>query len=373
MANIMDYIDWRGDLPFRYAPFNVVDNLILSQISYVNLHNIVPKIDSRFDISLSDASARYFYMHDVKKVMKDSSICGPCMLLRKMAQSRRYKNIRLSNYIDIVDEDHEEQFSAVLMKLPDGTYYVSFRGTDDTLIGWKEDFNMSYMDCIPAQVESVNYINLVCDDINRKLRIGGHSKGGNLAIFSAIHCDDSVRDKIIAVYNNDGPGFTKDVIESSQYKIIEDRIFTIVPEQSVFGMLFDRREKYKVVKSSESGIMQHDAMTWQVLGNDFEYIDDIAKSTKVVDDSIKSWVESLDNEERAKFVEALYKVIKDTGVRKVSKLTSSKIKSAGNILKSYNSLDNETKEMVVNVLKSLRIEYQRNIISSLFRKKADTV
>ena len=369
MANIMDYIDWRGDLPFRYSPFNVVDNLILSQISYVNLHNIVPKINSCFDISLSDACTRYFYIHDMKKVMKDLSICKPCMLLKKVAQSRRYKNIRLSNYIDIVDEDHEEQFSAVLMKLSDGTYYVSFRGTDDTLIGWKEDFNMSYMDCIPAQVEAANYINLVCEDLNRKIRVGGHSKGGNLAIYSAIHCDDSIRDKIIAVYNNDGPGFTRDVIESSQYKNIEDKIFTIVPEQSVFGMLFDRREQYKVVKSSESGIMQHDAMTWQVFGADFEYIDDVAKLTKVVDDSIKSWIESLNNEEKAKFVEALYKVIKGTGIRKVSKLTSSKIKSAGIILKSYNSLDDETKEMVINVLNSLRIQYQRNFFSSFFRKK----
>ena len=134
-------------------------------------------------------------------------------------------------------------------------------------------------------------------------------------------------------------------------------------------MLFDRREQYKVVKSSESGIMQHDAMTWQVFGADFEYIDDVAKLTKVVDDSIKSWIESLNNEEKAKFVEALYKVIKGTGIRKVSKLTSSKIKSAGIILKSYNSLDDETKEMVINVLNSLRIQYQRNFFSSFFRKK----
>lgn len=369
MACIIDYIEWRGDIPFRYSPFNLVDNLILSQLAYVNLYNIVPRLGRDEEVSIEDACKMYFEIHDENKFDKNDVSSQAAFVMKKMAKSRRFKNIMISDYIDIVDETSEKQFSAVKIRLSDGTIYVAFRGTDDNIVGWKEDFNMSFMDCIPAQTEAVDYLNVVIEEDNKKkIRVGGHSKGGNLAIYASLYCRDSIKDKIINIYNNDGPGFNDNIINSDEYKEIENKITTIVPEGSVFGMLFNRRESYRVVKSSNTGIMQHDAISWQVIGTEFEYLKSLSKSAKVVDKSISNWVASINNDEREQFVNNLYKVIKEAGIRKASSITSSKIKSARKILKSYSSLDDKTKEMMMYIINALRIEYQKNFVGSIIKR-----
>ncbi len=180
----------------------------------------------------------------------------------------------MKEFVSIIDEVAEIQFSAVTVELDDETVYIAYRGTDDTLVGWKEDLNMSFMDVVPAQAEALAYLEQVLHKHDyRKVYIGGHSKGGNLAVYAAVHVEDILQSSIVEVFNNDGPGFKDNILSKQQYMNISDRITTLVPQNSVVGLLLEHDETYQVVKSSQSsGIMQHDGFSWEVLGNDFIYL-----------------------------------------------------------------------------------------------------
>lgn len=366
MANILDYLDWRGDLPFVISPFNKVDNLIISQLAYVKFNDIIPGLMSRDSISIKDAAELYMTRNPLNMLKKnDVELRGRYNLVKKLSESRRYMNARLSRHISILDEQNQKQFSALCVALGDNTIYIAFRGTDDTITGWKEDLNMSLAMPVPAQLEAVNYLNLIGSESNCKIRVGGHSKGGNLAVYAAMNCEDYIEDRIISIYNNDGPGFTLEIIDSLKYQNILDKIITTVPEYSVFGLMFQHREDYMVVKSCQSGIMQHDAMSWQVMGKDFEYVDKICNGSRVVSISLKNWINSLTDKERYNFVEVVYRVIKSSGCNSVSEFRSSKIKYAHAALKEYSSLDNETRDMALKALKILNKEYSKNILTNI--------
>lgn len=198
--------------------------------------------------------------------------------------------------------------------------------------------------------------------------MGGHSKGGNLAIYAAVNCKESIQKRILEVYNNDGPGFNQDVITSPNYIAMLKRIRTIVPQGSIIGMLLEREEEYTVVKSKQVGLMQHDAMSWEVLGTRFVYSEEISKTSQMLDHVLKEWVGSLDEKERLEFVEALYSIFETTGAKTISELTKAKLKKANMLLKSYNAMDDVTKEMIGRTIKLLTNTYYRAMKDSLGKK-----
>ncbi|MBU3805045.1 MAG: DUF2974 domain-containing protein, partial [Candidatus Cellulosilyticum pullistercoris] len=316
MADIMDYLDWRGDLSFKQAAFNEVDNLILSQVAYVNFDGILPGIDCDDAMTLEEACQLFFKINDEKEVLKDKSFTRLApILMKKMAQSERFKRLGLCKYKSQIDYETQKQFAAMHMILDDGTIYIAFRGTDDTIIGWKEDFNMSFMTPVPAQIEAVNYINQTTAHLKQEIRIGGHSKGGNLAIYAAVKCKEEIKARILKVYNNDGPGFNKQMIMSPDYQEMLTKIEKIVPQYSVVGMLLEHEEDYVVVKSKQIGLLQHDAMSWEVLGGQFVYSDELTRGSQILDDTLKAWINGLSEKERAQFVDSIFDILEATGAR----------------------------------------------------------
>lgn len=369
MADIMDYLDWRGDLSFKQAVFNEVDNLILSQLAYVNFDGIVPGIAYDEVVTLEAACELFFKMNDEKEVLKDKSFTRlATILMKKMAQSERFKYLKLCKYKSQVDYEAQKQFAAVHMILEDESVYIAFRGTDDTIIGWKEDFNMSFITPVPAQIEAATYVNQTVLDRKQQLRMGGHSKGGNLAIYAAVKCKEEVKEQILKVYNNDGPGFNKEMIMSPGYQKMLSKIETIVPQSSVVGMLFEHEEEYVVVKSKQIGLLQHDAMSWEILGSQFIYSEEITKGSQILDDTLKAWINNLSEEERAQFVDSLFTVLEATGAKTISDLTKAKLKKANMILKSYQAMNHTTKEMLSETIKLLTNEYYKVFRQSLTKK-----
>ena len=371
MADIMDYLDWRGDLSFKESAFNEVDNLILSQLAYVNFDGIIPGIAYDESVTLEEACERFFKIYDEKEVLKNRSLARLApMLMKKMVQSERFKKLKLGKYKSQLDYEAQKQFAAMHMILEDGTIYIAFRGTDDNLIGWKEDFNMSFMTPIPAQIEAVAYLNETAVDLKQAIRMGGHSKGGNLAIYAAVNCKDEIRTRILKVYNNDGPGFNKEMITSSNYQKMLNRIETIVPQSSIVGMLFEHEEDYIVVKSKYIGFMQHDVMSWEVLGGKFVYSDKRTRGSQILDHTIKSWLNNLGAEEREQFVESLFSILDATGAKTLTDLSKARLKKANMILKSYKAMDATTKEMLSKTIKLLTNEYYK-VFKQSFSKKND--
>lgn len=369
MADIMDYLDWRGDLTLQQSPFNEVDHLILAQLAYVNFDGIIPGMQSNEAVTLEAASKLFFKINDEKEVLKQKLFARLApFVMKKMASTRRFRDMKLCKYVSQLDYEIQKQFGVFQVFLEDGTIYVAFRGTDDTLVGWREDFNMSFMAPIPAQVEAVNYVNRTLSHTTRPIRMGGHSKGGNLAIYAALKCQKCIRKQIIEVYNNDGPGFNKAMMASFNDESIMSKIRTIVPQGSIIGMLLEHEETFTVVKSKQVGILQHDAMSWEVMGPKFVYLEELSKGSQLLEHALKGWMERLEDEQRSQFVDSLFSILEETGAKTVLELTKAKLKKANRLIKSYHAMDDMTKEMLGHTIKLLTNEYYKVVKQSLGKK-----
>ena len=356
MSSILDYIDWRGDLTFRASPFCEVDNLILTQLSFVNWEGIAEGKKRRESITLREAAARCF--QDEQSRASGLGVLIPDeipVLLEKAAKSARFGNMRLLRFESVIDEEKQTQFAALCILVGDGSFYVSFRGTDDTLVGWKENFNMGYMDSVPAQALALNYLTGAARALRGKIRVGGHSKGGNLAIYSAANAPRRVQKRITAVYNNDGPGFGKSLDGSAGFTAIAPRVLTVVPQYSVVGLLLEHGKVDKVVKSNGSRIWQHDPYTWEVSGNHFVLADSLSPESMRIEKTLKAWVADMSQEERRDMVDAVYKVFTAGNAKTLTDITADKL----DFIRSLGKIDAKTRDIIFSTGKLLLRESRR--------------
>lgn len=342
--SLFDYIDWRGDLLFSEAPLNEVDNLILSQISYVDFEGIVPHLPTDPPVTLRNAARQYLRLHKgeipyLGKIVPPEIIS----LLAKAAKSKRFAPIKMMAYTNQVDDTLQLQFSAITF-LPDNNHaYVAYRGTDDTLIGWKENFNMSFMQPVPSQLEAAAYLERVAPLLPSDFFVGGHSKGGNLAVYAAVKSSPATKARILTAFNNDGPGFDRLFIEGSDYQSIRGKIRTIIPHSSVVGMLLEHEETYEVIKSNATGLLQHNAFSWEVLGGSFIHLNTITEESRLVDSSLKEWMNGMSPEERAQIVDTLYETLSAVGAKTLTELSVDKLK----LVKAWNTLDVKTRSVLL--------------------------
>lgn len=373
MSNILDYLDWRGDIRMANAPFNEVDNLLLSELSYVAFDGILPGIEDDTWMTVEEAAKIFFSQHNKEEIYEDRSLIAKApLVLEKMAKTERFQMMRLSCYVNRIDDEEEKQFSALLAECQDGTFFVAFRGTDDTLIGWKEDFNMSYISAVPSQLEAVSYLEQVAKKVDGRLRLGGHSKGGNLAVYAAVHCQEAIKEQILEIYNNDGPGFSKEMLVSEAYEKMRERIFTIVPQTSVIGMLLEHEEDYLVTKSNQSGIMQHDPLSWEVRGPKFVYLDDVKKNSRILDKTLKNWINEMASEQREAFVMTLFQVLSETGAKNVSELSEDRLGNLGALIKTAKAvkqMTEEDQEMLAKVVRALIKAYKDVMVEEYFPER----
>ena len=344
MANIFDYMKWR-DISFKNVKFNEVDNLILSRLSYLPFDGVISEGE---EITLKEAYERTKVLGTTGRTIQVEDID----LYPVLAKSVRFGEVKVTNFVNNIEPKQEKQFSAITVILPDDTIYVSFRGTDNTIIGWKEDFNMSFSDIVPSQLDSVEYLNGVAKKYNNKLRVGGHSKGGNLAVYAGAFCLPEAKEKIIEIYNNDGPGFSDKVIESRDYISIVHKIHTYIPQTSIIGRLLKHKEKTTIVKSTETGIMQHDLYSWEVLGDKFVR----TKQTdygKFIDATITNWLKEISPKQREEFVDAWFNILNSTKVKTVDELSSKWFRNVATMIKTYSNLNIETRKMMTKTLTTL--------------------
>ena len=371
MANIFDYLDWRGDISFKEDPFNEVDNLVLSWMAYVHLDGILPSGVCNVSVTIGEAAKRFFEIYNLEEKLKEYSLTKTSALLfHKMMDCPRFANMRILNYVNHISVELQQQFSAMTIEIGEGLLYVAFRGTDDTIVGWREDFNMSFLPNVPSQLEAVEYLNASVRNRSERLIIGGHSKGGNLAVYAAIHCEPQIKSKIIRVFNNDGPGFLSEVLQSDAYQEMLPRITTIVPESSIVGMLLGHEEEYEIVRSSQRGIMQHDAGTWEVERNGFVYLDSVSHSSKFFDRAIKEWVYQMDEEHRKLFVDGLFQMLEASGAKTTGELYTLGFKNVTGAVKVFNDMDTDMKQKMLLIGRYLFDIMKQNLRTE--RKKAIT-
>ncbi len=355
MANILDYIRWRGDLTFAQDELNEVDSLILSELSYLNFQGIAQTAEG---LSLKEAAARYFEEERDKQI-NTGDLQKPeyFTMLSLLAESRRFSDIVLSGYVQRLEEEANLQFSAVICRLLPGVCYAAYRGTDDTLLGWKEDFLMSALDTVPSQEEALRYFKRALEE-NPGCRwyLGGHSKGGNLAVYAAVNAGQRAQRRVLRVFNHDGPGFREQVLASAAWRAMQERICTTVPQASIVGMLLEHGENYTVVRSSEKGAMQHDGLSWEVCGPRFVHLGEVNRKSRIADRTIRKVLGELDDAQRRQFTEALFEVLEANRNRTLTDIRTDGFRAVRAMIKTYDNLDQEAKRALQSVAAKLLSE-----------------
>lgn len=347
--NCLDYLNTQGLLPFSLAPFCEIDSLILSVCAYANFDGILPGVGEgtlSFRSAVERLTTKPNWAHT-----------GPVMAQRipdlvvKAAQSPRFSRLRLGCYESILDENEVSQFAAMTWFLPDGTSFLAFRGTDDTLVGWKESFSMAYHFPVPGHGHAAAYFDRVAQAHPGKLRLGGHSKGGNLAMWAAVQAEPLARARVLRVYSHDGPGFTRDLTRTHAYRSIADRITNYVPESSIVGTLLQPAGRFQVIESHGSGIQgQHDPFTWEVIGTTFRYRARRSPIGRKSAKTIHRWLESMDPWELEAFVDVLFTLLGANDAKTLTDITTTLPESSRAIAQAYRGLDRATRKQIRFVL-----------------------
>ena len=346
--NILDYIDWRGDITFAERGLNEIDNLIFSTLAYLTMDGLVSE-DGLTAPTIGDLYAAYQENDYDQSVLTND----PRPLLRKAGQAPRFKDIRVSRFVNVVDVEKQIQFSAVTYRYAPDETYVAFRGTDNTIVGWREDMNFSFVAGTPGQNEAAAYLNRVASEVSGKLTVGGHSKGGNFAVYAAAFCDPAVRERIVKVYSNDGPGFNREIASSPNYLSILGRTVKIIPDSSLVGILLSSKEPRHVIRSSAKGIMQHDPFTWNVVGTHFEEADERNAASIFMDDTLNSWVETLSDAERSVLVNVIFDTLEATGASTLVQLNENRLAAYNAIIKAISKINSDKKGEVLTMLGKL--------------------
>lgn len=353
MSNINDYLLWRGDIELDSKnKFNEVDSMILARLSYLRFDKI--KMKDKMTIEEAACEMKDF---DNEEFLYN----GDKDLIKNLGESNRFKNMIVTDYIKTNDKETEKQFGAVTIHISDKEMYISFIGTDSTIYGWKEDFNMAFMDSVPCQIAGKEYLEMEVKKYpDKKIRIGGHSKGGNVAIYTALTASKEIQDRIIKVYNYDGPGFNKEIISKYKGSNVLRNIETYMPQESIIGRIMTHQEKCTITRSIEKGIYQHDIYSWQVLGKEMLKSENLTESSEIFNKSLTNWLDTTTNKQRKIFFDGVFEVIYSTEANKFSDIQKNLTANMSKIYKKYKEIPEEERKMITEMIKLFLKDYFEN-------------
>jgi len=346
MANMLDYLDWRGDLPVAADGWNAVDALILANFCYNELSDLV---SGEGVLSLRELMPHL----DLPEKKGSPFYTKWRLLIFRMAETVRFGDMRIHDYADITDESRNIQFAAVTVDFADGSSFVCFRGTDGSVVGWREDFNMAFEYPVPAQAAAVRYLEHVARKTDGPLRICGHSKGGNLSVYASVHADEAVQSRIRAVYSFDGPGLDDESMASQGYARIRGVVRSYIPQASVVGLLLSYHPEYVIVKSNSHSLLQHDAFTWQLMGPDFVEVENVSRGSRLMDETLHEWLRECSPDQRRLLVNTLFDVLQSADGETFSDLFKNPKASLSAILGAARQVDLSTMMMIGKMVKRL--------------------
>lgn len=366
MPNLHHYVCEQATEPFSIRPFSAPDSLALTQIVYMPMEGLLDEggtatvaevwafLQREYPDNLTDPFQRKRY-----------DLTGAC------AESVRLSGLVISDYVNHIDPVEETQFCACTFTLPDGASYLAFRGTDLTLAGWKEDLNMSFM-TVPAQAEATAYVERAAEMKGGALLLGGHSKGGHLALYAAAHATPAAQARITGIYSFDGPGMDEATLQSEGYARISSRIESYIPQSSVVGMLLCYHPAYCVVKSNALGLFQHDALTWQIKDGAFETLDGLDLGTRMTDEALRQWIDHLTTDDRRMLTQTVFRLIATVDSETIDPLVQDFAGSSIKLFSAFRKLEPETRtemrRMMGDLFSSGASEAARTLLPSALRR-----
>ena len=354
MSNINDYLLWRGDIELdKKYEFNEVDSMILARFSYLRLD----KIEFEEEETIENIAGK---MQNIKK--EEFLYNGDKELITNLGNSLRFKNMLITDYVKTNERKTEKQFSAVTIHISEEEMYISFIGTDSSIYGWKEDFNMAFMDSVPCQIAGKEYLEKIAIKYpNKRIRIGGHSKGGNVAIYAALTANKEIQNRVIKVYNYDGPGFNKEIINKYKENSILKKVETYLPQDSMIGRIMTHEEECTVALSIEKGIYQHDIYSWQVKGTDLIKAKSLTESSEIFSKALTNWLNTTTNEQRKIFFDGIFEVIYSTEVNKLSDIQKNLSENMQKIYKKYKEIPETERKTITSMIKLFVKDYFANV------------
>lgn len=348
--NIYDYVKKFGIYDFNKKEFNEIDNLILSVVMYLDFTGIVDYKKNKRD--LRSVGLDYLHTHNQKEISKlGRAQKDAYKLLKLLIDSKRYKDILLSNYRYISSID--SQFSALTFEIDKKLKFIGFEGTDELLSGWKEDAYMSFKFPVDAQQYAINYINEVVSIFDKNIIVAGHSKGGNLALVATMYSKFYINKKIQKVYSNDGPGLKKEEFESKKYRKIKDKYIHIIPDNSLVGILL-KNDSYHVIKSYKKNILCHSASTW-LIDNDHFITSFQSKKSKNTEMKLEECLDKIPYSTKELIINNIFSEYEKKGINNINEIKN--IKSTINIIKKINKVDIETKKSLIKIIEVIVKEY----------------
>ena len=322
MPTIFDYLKANQYDSFYDKEFTVLDALALTELAYLPFEDLVPaEISVQNYISLQHLAEQFEEKFQGKYPPLGMVNAHRLKLLSYLSRFKRYKHIRALGFANDVSLDSQKQFAAITYQIRPKEYLVVFRGTDDSIIGWKEDFHLTYMKEIPAQLAARDYLKEVLDKLDGKVWLAGHSKGGNLATYAACHVETSIQDRVQKVYSFDAPGLHSSIRNSDNFKAIEGKILSIIPENSIVGMMLETPETDLVVKSKTFGLLQHLMVSWEIEGDQFKVVPKVTEDSIQVDQTLKSWTASLSEEELRDFFDLFFGLFIEADIHRFGDIT----------------------------------------------------
>lgn len=351
MGNIIDYIREYGAYSLQERPFSDEDSLALAQLAYLKLEGVVPPPEVRpAGVTLGEIS----HMKQKDKIFEDVFFSRDQLaLFEAMRKSRRFQTMKIVHCVNRIDLGEESQFSAVTLLPEDDSVYIAFRGTDETVVGWKEDFRMAYEAPVRSQQLAAAYLDEAAGRYHGALLVGGHSKGGNLAVFAAMFCREEVRERIRRIYSLDGPGFLPGLREMGAYEEIGTRIRKIVPHSSVVGMLLEDADAYETVESSAFGMLQHNPFSWLIRDGKFVRVKDVYKGRKAALEGLNRWILSVPGEERAALIDDLFGILEACGTQKLTDLSICRETIGREMRMALKKLDKEKRSALLQTVRAL--------------------
>ncbi|MGQ7376100.1 DUF2974 domain-containing protein [Streptococcus suis] len=367
MPNLLNYIEESQYDSFYDQPLNKLDILALTELSYLPFDNLVPYSFTENGVRLDRLAATFEETYKNNFPPFSMVTKNRLALLGLLAKSKRFKSIKAFGFVDDYQLEQEKQFSAISYRLDRKTILTAFRGTDDTIIGWKEDFQMTYMDEIPAQRSASGYLEKLMASQNGNFYIAGHSKGGNLALYAACQQVPELQERILAIYPFDAPGLHKKYLESDGYKNIQERIHPIIPQNSIVGMMLETPEHAQIVQSNTVGLLQHISFSWEIEGNDFKSASALTSDSLQTDQALKTWTASLTDEELKAFFDLFFGIFIQAGIERFSDITVNplqKLQEMDRLRKEFSPQEAEMMDKLIRLLFDTRYQIWRDNIST---------
>lgn len=345
MSNINDYLKWRGDISLKYDELNEIDELILARYSYFPFF----KIKMELEETINDISKKMSEFTD-----NEYNYLGDREMNELIGKSVRFKNLKVTDYKESNNQEEEKQFSAITITITDKLKYISFLGTDKSIIGWKEDFYLSFKQDIPSQIEALKYTNSIMKKYpDSKFILGGHSKGGNVVVYAAINTSLENKERILKVLNYDGPGFPEEIIESEKFIQVKEKIHTYLPQESIIGRIMEQGGKVTVVTSTEKNIYQHDIYSWQLIAKKFNKQKKPNQKSEIVYKSLRKYLQETEATNRKKVVDLIFKIFLDSDFETFAEIGENKAENVIKIIGQVRELKKEDRDLIIKMLSEL--------------------